>query len=317
MTSNSKYMGALVAGVKVAITTGVLALVISLFDFNFTLIAQHLAQLDIAWLLLALACALTSYAVAGARWYKLMGHLGFNHPFSVFFISHFKACFFNQLLWSIGGDLIKIIDISKLGHNYKQVFYAVVTDRILGLVGLLLLNLAGLAYFVFYPTNLPVLLSITIALVSSGLIIATVMLYYLHFFAWLNNFKISRLFVHLSHCFYLGCNSLAKSSLQLSLSLITHLFSILSIVFISMSIDSLAINPVLLFAIMPPIILLSVLPISFAGWGIREGALVGLLVTLGYPQEAVLLMSILYGLAMFVVSLPGAYCYILPKKQPE
>ena len=70
-------------------------------------------------------------------------------------------------------------------------------------------------------------------------------------------------------------------------------------------------------AIMPPIILLSVLPISFAGWGIREGALVGLLVTLGYPQEAVLLMSILYGLAMFVVSLPGAYCYILPKKQPE
>ena len=62
--------------------------------------------------------------------------------------------------------------------------------------------------------------------------------------------------------------------------------------------------------LVPPAILLTVLPISLAGWGVREGALVGLFVLIGAPRATVLTCSMLYGLSNVVVALPGLAVYL-------
>src|SRR5450759_2959947 len=61
--------------------------------------------------------------------------------------------------------------------------------------------------------------------------------------------------------------------------------------------DSVALVPVALFAMM--------IPISIAGWGVREGVLVFLLGSIGIPAEHGFLFSIAYGIAMVVTALRG------------
>jgi hypothetical protein len=52
------------------------------------------------------------------------------------------------------------------------------------------------------------------------------------------------------------------------------------------------------------------LPISFAGWGLREGAMVVAFRLAGVPAEAALGASILFGLCLLASSLPGAVIWL-------
>ena len=59
--------------------------------------------------------------------------------------------------------------------------------------------------------------------------------------------------------------------------------------------------------------LLIALPISIAGWGVREGVMITGLGFLNVSVEAAFALSILYGLLMLVVSLPGFVDWIWRK----
>src|SRR5258708_2827328 len=58
--------------------------------------------------------------------------------------------------------------------------------------------------------------------------------------------------------------------------------------------------------LIPLVTLITLVPISIGGWGVREGALVVLLGGIGVPSAAALALSILFGLSSIVVSIPGA-----------
>jgi uncharacterized membrane protein YbhN (UPF0104 family) len=53
-------------------------------------------------------------------------------------------------------------------------------------------------------------------------------------------------------------------------------------------------------------VLAAAIPISFAGWGIREGALVFLFGLYGVPADTALAISILFGACLALASAPGA-----------
>lgn len=57
--------------------------------------------------------------------------------------------------------------------------------------------------------------------------------------------------------------------------------------------------------LMPPIVLVAGMPLSIAGWGLREGAVVAVFGLAGVPVDGALLMSILFGAMLLLVSLPG------------
>ena len=61
---------------------------------------------------------------------------------------------------------------------------------------------------------------------------------------------------------------------------------------------------------MPAIILITLLPISFAGWGLREGTMIGFLLFLGLSKSGILALSVLYGILLILASLPGLYFYL-------
>lgn len=57
--------------------------------------------------------------------------------------------------------------------------------------------------------------------------------------------------------------------------------------------------------LVPPVILITTIPISIAGWGVREGAMVTAFAFVGVPPESALALSVLFGLSMTLGILPG------------
>ncbi len=63
--------------------------------------------------------------------------------------------------------------------------------------------------------------------------------------------------------------------------------------------------------IVPPVTLIQLLPVSLAGWGVREVVLVVALAPFGVPPEAALAISVLFGLCLVVIGLPGGLIWLV------
>ena len=56
-------------------------------------------------------------------------------------------------------------------------------------------------------------------------------------------------------------------------------------------------------------ILISVLPISMAGWGVREGTMVALFGLIGVAPEQAMSVSIAFGVLMLLTALPAGFLW--------
>jgi uncharacterized membrane protein YbhN (UPF0104 family) len=63
-------------------------------------------------------------------------------------------------------------------------------------------------------------------------------------------------------------------------------------------------------AVVPAIILITFIPLSLGGWGLREGASVVMFGFIGLGAESALAVSVLLGIALLVSSLPGCWLWL-------
>lgn len=75
----------------------------------------------------------------------------------------------------------------------------------------------------------------------------------------------------------------------------------------------LALPPIDILIAVPIALLAAVVPISFAGWGVREGALVATLTALGATQADALALSVAFGLTHLPLALPGAVLWLVAR----
>ena len=63
--------------------------------------------------------------------------------------------------------------------------------------------------------------------------------------------------------------------------------------------------------LVPPVILISMIPISIAGWGVREGAMVVALGFVDVPAADALVISLAFGILLIAAGLPGGVLWLL------
>ena len=63
--------------------------------------------------------------------------------------------------------------------------------------------------------------------------------------------------------------------------------------------------------LIPPVVLVSTIPISIAGWGVREAAMITLLALVGVAEADAFVLSVLFGLLTFGLGLPGGIVWII------
>ncbi len=296
-------------GLKILVAGLLLLLIFRSVDSKSTTAA--IAAASPVYLLAACLLQIACNTVAASRWRLIMRQLGFKQSASFYLKSYFKGVFFNQgLPTSIGGDGVRILDCARKGGSTEDAFFGVFIDRIVGLTGLLLLNIAALlANHHLLPENVEYPLLFILAALTTGLLL----LFLFRKFSFFAAGKYLGFLGRLSERYFQVYSSVSSISVQLGLSIFIHLLSMGGFFMVGKAVG-LNYPFQIYLTLVPPVILLTILPISLAGWGVREGAMVGFFLLIGAEKEKVLAFSLLCGLIMLAASLPGLLVYLTEKQ---
>lgn len=298
--------------IKIVITIAILVFIASKIDLSSVLGVVRGMKLE--YLLLALVMQLLSAVLASYRWCLIMRRLKFEEGPMFFLKSYLKGSFFNQALpGGIGGDAYRVLETSQLGHGKKPAFYGVFLDRLLGLIGLLLLNLLA---NVTYPDLLPPAIFHLLNLIALGGIAAVVLFAMLGKVDRFANLKFTRHLHEISADMRRVYHDPGAIALHSVISVLIHFISMLAVYFIGTGVG-LNYDLLTFLVLVPPVMLLTIAPISLAGWGVREGGMIGLFLLVGADKTLVLSMSVLYGLVLLAASLPGLYLFLMSRQKSE
>ncbi len=282
-----------------------LILVLIMRSINAAQVWQVLKKTRLDYLAAALVLQFGSTAVSAYRWQMIMQNLHFGQNFAFYWRSYFKGMFFNQgLPTSIGGDAVRMLDIASRGFRKRDALYGVMVDRIIGLGALMSLTL--LAYLL-NPDILPKQVHRPILLIISTGALGFFSIFFIKYFTWLNRYPKLAIINNIAERLHQALSS--KRLLLVVASLLIPMLALLGFFATGWALG-LRVSLMTYFAIVPPALVLTVIPISVAGWGVREGALIGLFSLIGVDKTAVLMMSLLYGLTLIIVSLPGLVTYL-------
>jgi hypothetical protein len=296
--------------IKFGISAGLLFLILKTVNLQEAL--ASLTLISFSSLIVAFLLQLASTSLAAYRWYLIMRKIGSSEGFPFFLKSYFKGTFFNQgLPTSIGGDAIRILDCSRTAISSLDGFFGVFIDRFAGLAGLLILNIGAL---LLSGNILPPRIRYMLLAILTLLLVVLVALLYLRHFNIFTRIKWLSLIGQLSERYFQVYSTLSSINIQLALSVLIHLFSMTAIYVLGIGIG-LEYPLSVYLVLVPPVILLTILPISLAGWGIREGAMIGFFLLVGADKTKVLSFSILYGLLVLIHSLPGLFVYLAQKNK--
>lgn len=285
------------------VSASILALILRTIDLGRA--GRVLENASAGWLLVALLLQFGSTAVSVFRWQLVMRNLGFGQSPAFYWSSYFKAMFFNQgLPTSVGGDALRVLDVAARGFRRRDALAAVVIDRLIGLAALLLLAFAA---HLVDPSLLPAPVYRSIVWMLAAALAGFVALAFAGRLHWLRHRPRLKLVVAVSN--RLRQSLSAQRFLLCAASLLVPLLAMLGF-FAAGRALGLRYDLLTYFAIVPPALVLTVVPVSIAGWGVREGALVALFSLIGADKTAVLMMSLAYGMMLVVVSLPGLVVFL-------
>lgn len=286
---------------KALVTFILLALLFNNIDFNETI--KHFRSFNLLFLVFAL-CALILQAITiTMRWKKIILHLDIHYPFVTLLRYFWIGSFFNQALpSSVGGDALRGYCLYRDGQSIKNSTLSVLIDRIFGVIGLVLL--AMLAFSLLSSQIDSIDLKIGMLITIFGLVVAILSIFSLDLFIKKTNYKVVRGLLSLSHeSRKIALNSFSGVRLTM-LSVIVHFLSIVTVVILAEGMN-MNIQWIGIFIIIPMVSLLMVVPVSIAGWGVRESGMVVGLGYFGVEPEYALALSILYGATVLIVTLPG------------
>lgn len=300
--------------VRFIVSVGLFVLIFRAVDFREVL---EVLKASNPWLLFpALGLQILSALVAAIRWHMIMRELSFGKNLPFYIRSYFKGTFFNQALpTSIGGDALRVLETAKVGGGKREAFYGVFIDRIIGLLGLLLLNLVAI---LINPIFLAKNAAVHYAIIGMAIFGFTgvLVLMYAGNLGWLTKNKVTKLVHDLSHRIRRVYRSGRTIVTQLVLSIVIHLLSMIAVYFIGRTVG-LDYSLLVYMVVVPPVILLTIIPISLAGWGVRETGMIGLFLLIGAQKATILSVSLIYGLILVAASAPGMYFFLLGKKQAK
>jgi len=278
-------------------------------------ILQHLRNTSSSMLLL-LAIGLTVLGVFQAgRWYILLTNLGTVITLRRATAITLLGVFYSQALPStIGGDVFRVWSARHNGASLGVATNSVIIDRVLGLLALLILCVLGLpSLLVLDESSVTAYAAVSvIALGISGLfVLVLIQRLPCSWTRWL----IVRGLINLSGAFISTMRRPRTAIPVIGLSLVIQLGFVTITFLIGRSLDQGA-SFSNYFIIIPLVLIISSLPISIAGWGVREGAMVVGLGFVGVPADLALAVSVLLGGLFVLVGFISAALWFTERHLP-
>jgi uncharacterized membrane protein YbhN (UPF0104 family) len=299
---------------RLAFSGLLLALVLARTDLDAA--ALRIASADVRLLAAAFAATAAQILALAWRWSAAMAGIGAPLGFRCALAVTLGSLFVGQVLpTSIGSDAWRVWRVRLLGHPVSAGVHGVLVDRAAALGGLVLVvgaTMPALFLRVADPGWQTALAAgLAAALASLALAVSADRLAR----AWP-----SRPWLEAAGRFARTLRRLAlqpRRALPLvAVSALAHLGAGATAWLIAQAL-TLPASLADCIVLMPPVMLLAALPVSLAGWGVREGAMVALFAAAGLPADGALPLSLLFGLLLLAASLPGAAVILLRADLPR
>ncbi|MBT6276007.1 MAG: flippase-like domain-containing protein [Chromatiales bacterium] len=281
---------------------------------DLTKLTGTLADVDVRLFCGSCAGLLALSFIQAGRWRWVLNALQGSHSYSGALSNVLIGQFFNQTLPStIGGDAMRVWLLHDRGMRLSLAFNSVLIDRLLALGALMVLGLCGLPWLVeFDPTY-----SAAWTVGGAGAVGLTGLACILVLDRLTSSFlrwrPVRALAGLSSDSRYVVIRSTAGLS-ALVVSLVIHCALALIVYVIAMSL-SITVEAWHCLVLVPPVMVASAIPISVAGWGVREGAMVAAFGLIGMSQETAFALSVLFGLSVILAGLPGGVIWLATKNR--
>ncbi len=272
-------------------------------------VGQVFAQLRVELWLAALGLFLATQFVSAARWQILAEGLGLRQSIGQLVGFYFIGMYFNLILpTSVGGDVVRAWYLHRQTGRRLPAFLSVFIDRLSGLV--VLVTLAGVAALLT-PVPLPAWIAVSIAAAMAGAGLGIVLLPFLARHRWLGE-KYAALGDQLRTSL-----RMVISPAPLALSLFVQAANVVLVWLIGLGIG-LPVPFAYYWILVPMVSLLTMLPVSINGMGVREGATLLFLSHLGVSPGAAVSLSFLWFCVFTAASVGGGVVYLFGRfSRPE
>lgn len=300
---------------KAAVTAALAWIIIAKVDID--AVAARFRTIDGLWLALALLATLTQYALFFLRWHLILKAIETPLPLGKVVQYAVIGLFFNQALpSSIGGDALRIWRAYGAGVPLAKAASSVLLDRALGFTALFLIAAIALptAFHLFTDPWLQWALPLFIA---GALFAIFLMLIFDRLVpAFLRAKRPWRWLIGLAED---GRSVLLHPPMlgaMVIVGLLASLFTIASSYCLARALG-IEVGFMVFLILIPLLLTLVTIPISLAGWGLREGIAIFLFGFVGVAESDALSLSVLMGLTAALLSLPGGAVWLATREKNQ
>lgn len=298
----------LVLAVRIFVSLGLLFLALRGLDVGS--LQSRLAGINVGWFGTSIVVTLIQISLGAFRWREITERCDAPLTDKQAFRFNMIGAFFNQTLPStIGGDAMRLWLVGRTGAGWRAATYSVLVDRAIGLIALAVIVVVSLPWsfaLIGDAKGRVALLLVDIAAICGGggfLLLGRVS------WPWLKNWWPTR---HIHACSIIANRVLFDRYAGPKITILSLLVHVLTVVIAWCGVRAISAPADFeqIFMLIPPIMLITMLPISIAGWGVREATM---MVAFGYaglaPADGTA-VSLLFGASSFAVGAIGGLVWI-------
>ena len=286
-------------------------LYLALRKVNLSELVSRITLNSLLWLALAVAVTFLQIFVGVLRWREISAACGAPLELGRAMRYNVIGTFFNQTLpaaW--GGDAVLLGRGARAGAGGRAATYSIFVDRAVGLIALAVVIAASLPWsyrLITDPQGRSALTLLDLIALAAGfgfLVLGALK------WPWLKSWWATH---HVHACAVIANRVIfnrSRGPILVTLSLLVH---VLTVVIAWCVVQSIA-APVGFgeaFVLVPPVMLITMMPISIAGWGVREATMALAFGFAGLAANEGVNVSLLFGAVTFFVGAIGGLVWIL------
>jgi uncharacterized membrane protein YbhN (UPF0104 family) len=285
-----------------------LLLYLSLRRVDLSHIGQRLSDVDWRWIAAILVLMAIQVGLNAWRWREIVAVCGVTLRAMTALGYSYIGQFFSQVLPStIGGDAVRMWLLAR-GGGWPPAIYSVFIDRVVGVTALAALVTVCLPWTLALVQD-PIARLALVAIGFGALFAAGVFLSLGHSrLTIMERWWPTRHLATTSRLAWKLCTSSAAPRVAL-IAIAVHLFTVLEAWAAARAAHA-SVDLVQTLFVVLPVILVSTIPISIAGWGVRESAMVMAFSYAGLAESDGLIVSLIYGATTLAIGAAGGIVWV-------
>ena len=313
---NTKYKNLLTAA-RVVVGVGLILFLFWSLDIGKTF--GIIRGVDAKFLVYAAVPYFLFIVLSAWRWQVLLDFKEFGIPFGRTMIIYFISLFFNNFLpTTVGGDMMRVVYTMK-GRRADSLA-TVLVDRILGFIGLFILALLAVLYLLILRNETEFLPFMIIGL---SVVVAITYIFfsekaYAFFSPMISRIKVLKLGERVNRLHEAGTDfggAWGVITLCIVLSVLIQVTLAVGPFLVLRGMGNFEVGLLPFFIYVPIINVISMIPVSLNGLGIRENSYVLLFSRVGLDGEVSFAMSLVSFFVIFVFSLIGGIFFVFYKRR--